>query len=219
MNSYLSYNILIVEDEIFIADYIETLLKASGFEKIHKAHNKRDAQHLLCHLQPEIVLMDINIEGDMDGIKLAQELPSSCILIYITGQNDMGVMSNALATKPYSYLTKPIKRMDLIAAIELAKQLQPKTVFELKDGHIKICLRTDDILYVKSDNNYIDIVLKDRKYTLRQSIKQFLKEINSKDFTQVHRSYVVNIKAVSKKSSHSVFIDNIEIPISRNVDL
>lgn len=214
---YDSYKILIVEDEVFIADFLESLLNSIGFRYIYKTYNKADAAVAIENLQPQIVLMDINLHSKLEGVELAKKLPDSCILIYITGQNDLEVMAEALATKPYSYLTKPIKQIDLMAAIEIAVRKKNKKYYLFKDGHAVIRISIEDILYVKSDNNYIDIVLLDKKYTARSSLKNFIEAVNSADFKQVHRSYIVNMPLVTKFTSNALFIHQVRIPISRNM--
>ncbi|MCB9227517.1 MAG: response regulator transcription factor [Chitinophagales bacterium] len=217
-NNY-NLKILIVEDEVFIADFIETILNDAGYFNIQKAHNKLEAQKSITNNTLDIILMDININGKMEGIELVKKLPYNCGVIYITGQSDIKVVRQAVATHPKAYLTKPIKKTDLLSNIAIAEQQKQAFHFEVKDGHTSVRLCADDILFIKSDNNYIDIVTKNRRYALRETLKQFLKEINCNDFVQVHRSYVVNKKAITKRTSTAIFIDKEEIPASRNFEL
>lgn len=218
MTTNTSIKIFIVEDEVFIADFIESTLIRAGYKNIYKAHSIKEANLVINNNIIDVVLMDINIESKMEGIELAKNLPKYCSLIYITGQSDAQIVSKAIATQPKAYLTKPIKKTDLLASIAIAA-LQENTVqYEIKDGHSTIHLNKNDILYVKCDNNYIDIVTKQRKFALRQTLKQFLNEIDAEYFVQVHRSYVVNKKQISKQTYNSVFINNEEIPVSRNFE-
>ena len=86
----------------------------------------------------------------------------------------------------------------------------------IKVGYEAVKLILDDVLFIKSENNYIDIQMTDKKYTIRQSLNTFLDEIKSKDFIRIHRSFIVNQTKITSKNSTSVFIENFEIPCSRN---
>ncbi|MCB0539546.1 MAG: response regulator, partial [Bacteroidetes bacterium] len=70
-NNY-NLKILIVEDEVFIADFIETILNDAGYFNIQKAHNKLEAQKSITNNTLDIILMDININGKMEGIELVK---------------------------------------------------------------------------------------------------------------------------------------------------
>lgn len=214
----LNTKLLIVEDEVLIAEYINELLEEEKFTSIRMAHDKEEATFLMETFLPEIILMDINLNGLNSGIELAKAKNELAKVIFLTGQYDYKLMNDALQTNPDSYLTKPIKKNDLVAAINLAIiKLQSKFII-IKDGYNDIKINLDDILFVKSDSNYLDIQLANKKYTTRKSLDAFLEEVQSDNFIKVHRSYIVNRSNISKKNSTSVFVNEIEIPVSRNFD-
>ena len=97
-------------------------------------------------------------------------------------------------------------------------QLKSNTI-TLKVGLETIKLNLNDILFVKSDDIYIEIQTKTKKYTIRKSLDSFLKEINHSIFIKVHRSYIINKTKITSKKATSIFIDNFEIPISRSLNL
>ncbi|NHN28134.1 response regulator transcription factor [Flavobacterium jejuense] len=207
--------ILIVEDEIIIADYIFNILKKEGCTNVKMAHKYNSALEIIETFQPEIILMDINLNGENSGIELAKSKAYNTIVIFLTGQNDEGLMSQALATNPESYLTKPIKKQDLIAAVKLALLKKQSKIVSIKNGYDYININHESILFIKSDNNYIDIQTHSTKYSIRNSLDKFLEELNNKNFVRVHRSFVINRSKVFKQTSTSVFIEKIEIPISK----
>jgi two-component system, LytTR family, response regulator LytT len=211
--------ILIVEDEIMIADYIFNILNKEGFTTVKMAHKQNTALELITTFQPEIILMDINLNGENSGIELAKTVNNNATVIFLTGQNDEGLMSQALATNPESYLTKPIKNQDLLAAIKLAILKKQSNILSIKDGYSIINLSFDDILFIKSDNNYIDVQTYTKTYSIRQSLEGFLEEVANSNFIRVHRSYVVNKTKIQKKTIKSVFINNLEITISKSYNL
>ncbi len=216
----MSFNprILIIEDEIFIGDYLMELLQEEGFDNSKMANNKEEALLLMNTFLPEIILMDINIQGENSGIELATIKNDNARIIFITGQYDHNLMTQAFDTNPEAYLTKPIKKIDLIAAIGLVSHKQRSKCIIIKDGYKKVKLNLDDILFIKSENNYIDIQLEDKKFTIRQTLDHFLKETDCENFLRIHRSYIVNTTKISAKKSSTVIIEEFEIPYSRNLN-
>lgn len=211
--------ILIVEDEILIADYLQEILREENFTNVKMAHDKEEALLQMETFQPNIILMDININGEKSGIELVKRKNEQASVIYITGQHDLMLMNAAFKTNPEAYLTKPINRNDLIAAIRLLIFKNKVNYITIKDGYKEVRVQLDDILFVKSENNYIDIQLETVKYTVRHSLDAFIKTVQSDDFVRIHRSYLVNRSKITAKSSNSVFINQFEIPFSRNIDL
>jgi two-component system response regulator LytT len=128
-------------------------------------------------------------------------------------------MKQAFETAPEAYLTKPIKKNDLIAAIQLLIYKQQMTCITVRDGYDVVKINLSDVLFVKSENNYIDIQLPQKKYSIRQTLEAFINEINSDAFLRVHLSYIVNTSKVTRKKTASVVVGTFEIPCSRNLDL
>jgi DNA-binding LytR/AlgR family response regulator len=211
--------ILIVEDEIIIADFIQATLNKEGFKNVEMAHKTTTATEAFKNFQPEIIILDINLHGENSGIELAKSTNKNATVIFLTGQYDESLMSKALATNPESYLTKPIKKDDLLAAIKLSILRKQVKSITIKDGYDFIKINHDAILFVKSDNNYIDIQTTSKKHSVRQSLEGFLEEIANPNFIRVHRSYIVNKTKITSKKATSIFIDNFEIPISRSLNL
>ena len=122
----LSKKILIVEDEILISDYIFDMLMEIGFSKIEIANDSQEATSKMNVFKPEIILMDINVDGKDTGIKLAENKNTEAQIIYVTAQQDYETIKKAITTAPISYLTKPIKKRDIITAINQLFAKAPK---------------------------------------------------------------------------------------------
>lgn len=208
--------ILIVEDEVLIANFIEKMLQKEGFSNLEIANDIQTAETKFVTFRPDIILMDINLEGPNTGIELAAKKNDEAKIIYLTAQNDSETIKKAIATNPETYLTKPIKKSDVLAAIQLASFKNVKKYTIIKDGYDEVKLFHDDIIYIKSDNIYIDVITTSKKYTVRNSLDNFLKELNNDIFCKAHRSFIINKKKVTKKTTNTVFLSDIEIPISRN---
>ena len=215
----LETKILIVEDEILIADYLMDILREEGFMNIVMAHDREGALDAMHSFLPDIILMDINLHGVNSGIELVRLKNETSGVLFLTGQSDIGLMTKAFETNPDAYLTKPIKKNDLLAAVKLLIFRQQLRCITVRDGYTMVKINLGDVLFVKSENNYIDIQLAHKKYSIRQSLEGFIKENNFEKFVRIHRSYIVNISKITQKKAHTIMINDFEIPYSRGADL
>ena len=114
--------VLIIEDELIIAANISLQLSHLGFEIIGIISKAEEVlSHLLEHI-PDIILMDINLKGNYDGIELAHLIQKNykIPIIYLTANSDEVHFERAKATNPYAFISKPFKRLELQRAIELS---------------------------------------------------------------------------------------------------
>ncbi|NJM79051.1 MAG: response regulator transcription factor [Flavobacterium sp.] len=207
--------ILIVEDQVLIANHIKDILVENNYLENDLAYKLLQASQKIKDFNPNLILLDINVEGKDSGIIWAQENLHHEKVIFITGQTEIETLKKALTIKPVAYLTKPIKPIDLIAAIELAKeQIKPNFV-KIKDGYNEIKLYFDDILFIKSDKNYIDLQTTSKIITLRNSLDNFHNELDANEFIRVHRSFIVNKNKITSKNTTLIKINQFEIPVSR----
>jgi transposase len=85
--------------------------------------------------------------------------------------------------------------------------------FSFKERGKEIRIKTDNILYVKSSGNYIDVVTLSKTYTIRGKVSSFISMIpDSLEFLRIHRSYIIRIDKVEQKTKKSVFINREELP-------
>ena len=116
--------ILIVEDEIISARSYAIVLKGLGFEVCSLASTGEKAIEIAENEKPDIVIMDIGLHGNMDGLEAAKKIKDRFRIpvIYVTGYFDEEIRERACVTEPYEFLLKPIQREDLKKSIELALQ-------------------------------------------------------------------------------------------------
>ena len=222
MNSNLK--IVIVEDEVLIAEFMKDILLSFNFTEVKLAHNKKQARSLLTDFFPDTVLLDIRMKGELDGIELANEINEKYKIpfVFISAHSDREIIEKAINTKPITYITKPIKEADVFAAIQLVKQkLKDDAAYFLliKNGYENIKLFFDEVLFVKSDDNYIHIFTSDSKYTIRNTLEWFKEKAPTNFFHRTHRSYLVNRNKITKTKPKCVFLGDIEIPVSRGNQL
>jgi PAS domain S-box-containing protein len=114
--------VLIVEDETIIALDVQGILNGLGYEIAGIAGTGETAVEKARTLKPDIILMDILLAGQMDGIEAAREIrkTNDIPIIYLTANADQATVDRARDTQPYAYLNKPIHERDLYSNIESA---------------------------------------------------------------------------------------------------
>ena len=114
--------ILIVEDESVIALNLQETLESLEYSVPAVAVSAEQALHYAATLHPDLVLMDIRIKGDVDGIQAAAQIWErfQIPVIYVTGHSDSSTVERVRLTAPFGYLLKPIEERELYVAIETA---------------------------------------------------------------------------------------------------
>jgi PAS domain S-box-containing protein len=116
--------ILIVEDERVIARDIRDCLENLGYSVVAIASSAAEAMEKAAKMHPDLILMDIRLKGEVDGIQAAEQIWSRFQIpfIYATGYSDKPTLERARATAPFGYILKPIEERELFVAIETALQ-------------------------------------------------------------------------------------------------
>lgn len=217
-----NFKILIVEDEVLIAEDLSDLLRSFGISEIDMAHDKPTALNKIEAFQPDLILLDIRMESELTGIQIAEIINTQYKkpFIFITAHSDMQMLQTILKTIPAGYITKPIKKTDLYANVLLVSEklkLQSPKQIMIKDGTKNVLIDFNDLLYIESEGNYIVIHTTHKKHALRQNMDSIMAQLDNDIFYRVQRSYVVNIKKISSYSRKDLTINGIVIPISKNV--
>ena len=217
--------ILIVEDEILIADNIKRFLEKKGYVVVGTAINYEEAIDLFKNSSPDITLLDIRLNGIKTGIDVGHFINQQDVkkpFIFLTSQMDLKHIEQAKATFPDGYLAKPVQKDNLIAAIEIAthnfnkaKERTPEITLLDGDQHIKI--NCSKIKYLKADHVYVEFHRNDGNPIIqRGSLKTFISKLPQDDFVQCHRSYIVNLKFVDRWNNEALFMEETVIPLSRS---
>jgi two-component system, LytTR family, response regulator len=211
--------VLVVEDDLIEALRIENSLKELGFNILPIADNVKDALGVFYSADPDIVLIDINLKGDKNGIDLGEHISSNQKyvkpIIYLTSMQDNEVFQRAKTTNPYAYLIKPADTQSLQRTIELAMQqfadnkygfsnsgfdsgIIHKDYIFVKKGKKMVRLEIDDISYVEVESKYCTLHSETDKFLVRISLIDLLNFLPSSDFQRINRNYVVNLKKVNE---------------------
>jgi DNA-binding LytR/AlgR family response regulator len=228
--------ILIVEDEMLIGAKVSMLLTELDYEVTGIIPRAEEA---LLHLEenaPDIALLDIQLKGNMDGIALAQILLKDhrIPVVFLTANSDEATFQRAKLAKPYAFLEKPFKRLDLQRALELtvsrmADQILPpeneasrdlnyyltdRIFVRHKEKMVKILL--DHILYLEADRNYCRIMTKAKEYLLTMPMKTLEDNLPQTVFQRIHRSHIVNLMHVDEVDEGSIVVGGKTLALSKS---
>ncbi|MGV3630981.1 MAG: response regulator [Bacteroidota bacterium] len=117
------YRILVIEDDLIVAENIRECLVKYGFPAPHVLDNYAEAVYLVktSQFSPNLVICDIRIRGEKNGIELARKLKEfiSCDLVFLSAYNDSLTLSQAFDLQPEMFLVKPYTEQQFITAVEL----------------------------------------------------------------------------------------------------
>ena len=118
------WKILVVEDEAIIAMDIQSILRKIGFAQAEVVHSGEESIQKVAAGKPHLVLMDIKLKGNLDGIQAAHEIfyQYKVPVVYITAFGDEGTLKRANGTARYGFITKPFEESDLQSTIQNALQ-------------------------------------------------------------------------------------------------
>lgn len=212
--------IYIVEDEPLITATAEQALQKHGFTPIGDADCFEDALKEISKLTPDLVLLDIQLEGEKDGVDLAKELDKRGIpYIYLTSQTDPSTIARVKETQPLGYIVKPFTEAGLRSNIELAWHnfsLTNKDFILLKSEGRTHKINQANITYLKAFDNYCYVHTLTDRLLVAKTLKHIELLLNPKKFIRIHRSFVVNIHRISSINSTSILVQEEELPLSKS---
>lgn len=217
--------ILIVEDEPELALNIKDILEFIGYEVAGILDNGVDVLEFLS-LQPvDMIFMDIQIKGAIDGVELCKKIKAirNIPVVYLTAFSDKSILDKIATTDYEGYILKPFTLQELQSAAYLALKNQPektssnikKNVFIVRDKGNTIPLHFDEILFFKADGLYTKIQTKTKAYLARNILKDMIQDLPEDTFVRVHKSYTINYKEVTSFNAKEIHIGDYTIPLRR----
>ncbi|WP_428656093.1 LytR/AlgR family response regulator transcription factor [Runella sp.] len=228
--------LLVVEDDMIIAADIALHLSKLGYEVSGIISRGEEAIRHVETNRPDLILLDITLKGPLDGIETAHAIHRqwNIPIIYVTAYTDEATFARAKKTRPYAYISKPIRAIELQRAIELTisrladehpstSDPAPDAPFVLSDRifvrHrekiIKIFIA--DILYVEADRSYCHLCTTNNEYLLTTPLKVMEDKLPGNCFVRVHRSFLVNLTQVDEVGEGHIGIKGKTIPLSHNL--
>ncbi|MDF7815513.1 LytTR family transcriptional regulator DNA-binding domain-containing protein [Hymenobacter sp. YC55] len=231
--------ILIVEDEVLIADEIQRALIRLGHNALEPVDNSDDALATLAEQQVELVLMDVNIQGDTDGIATAILVRRQFAIpvVFLTARSDSATLNRAKVAQPFGFLLKPFTDDSLRAQLEMAlynayEVPPPRTAaseematsapnttqfarhFFVRHGSGHVRIAVSDILYFEALQNYVRLHTATSSYVFDSTLKELEQKLPP-CFFKTHRSHIVNLDHVQAYVEGCVLLGKEYIPVSR----
>jgi len=231
--------ILLVEDDMIIAADVSVQLSKLGYEVTGIHTRAEDALKTMEDNCPDIVLMDIMLGGEMNGIEAAKLILErhQTPVIFLTSNTDDATFQRALAARPYAFIAKPFQVTEMERSLKLTWQriaaeertsppaAQPDHLSTMEDRlfirhkgeMVKVGVK--DILFMEADRSYCKMYLTDREYLLSVPLRNTVAHLPTDRFVQVHRSFVVNlyqIDAIGERQEY-LTLGSHQVPISRRM--
>ena len=229
--------ILIVEDEPIHADRFEMLAEQLGYELAGNCDNAFDALDCFHRTGPDLLLLDIHIRGDIDGIQLAERINQirPVPVVFVTSMQDDETFARAQRSQPVAFILKPFDTLQLQRALELAvhrlsaNPAPPESNFEQNDLVLPDCLfikvreklekiTFDEILYLESDGRYTMLYTSTgRKFAIRIPLGDLELKLPESRFARTHRSNIIHLKWLQSVDLQDmmVLVKDKNVPLSK----
>lgn len=226
--------ILVVEDDMIIASHICLQLTNLGYEITGIETRGEEAVAHANINTPDIILMDVNLRGTLDGIETAKIIQKDIDIpiIYLTANTDEDSFQRAKETRPYAFLPKPLNSVQLqrtfalvveqlkenkagISNADLPLEVLDDRIFVRHNGKMNKLLLSD-ILYIEADRNYCKIVTASNHYLITATLKTMEEKLPKHKFLRVHRSYMVNIAKLDVVAEGHLEINRKVIPMGKS---
>lgn len=232
--------ILLVSDCEERVRFSRQILERENRAAVSWASNIPDALRIYYSESPGLLLVDIMLGGDKDGLlfirKIMEIAPLEVPFIFMTDKKDRNIFQEAKKLRPFGYLIKPFDAVELEYAVELAIEksgiaARPaggaandmpvflhENIFVRKSNYIrKILMR--DVLYIEVAGKYSNIVSSDNKFLIQLPLKDLILRLPEMVFARIHRKYIVNIgnvKGIDILDNYIELDTGITLPMSRD---
>jgi len=225
--------VLVVEADSILSQGLLTGLQQHGYTIAGIAGQAEEAVRLFKETDVDIILINIQIAGDKDGIDTVLELMKikRVPVIYLTAFADAATIGRMIAIEMAMHNFIASGQQDIVkepnhplptAAEPNGHDVVDKEVILRQGNHIFVKrnflfvkIKLSEILYLEADGNYVHVVMKDKKFTVRLSLLQVIQRINYSRFARINRSSVVNVDAIQSFNKEQVEIAQYEIPIGK----
>ena len=210
-----------VDDEPRALDVISILaLKVPGVNIVESFTDPAEALEFLKSNYVDVIFLDINMP-EISGIQLIKKLSFKPHIIFTTAYSEYALESYEYEV--VDYLLKPIEldrfrkaidkvdRLLKLHSVESYKKEGRKLFF--KDGYRNIRVDTNDILFIKGEGNYLNLVCETSKSMIRMTFDELLSRLPEKDFLRIHNSYIINLRHIVSLEDNHVNIGENKISV------
>lgn len=224
-------SVLIVEDDPSFGLELEMLVEEIGCKVVGLVDNAAAALELIFSRDIDLVLMDVDIKGELNGLAIGRKIRHLNIpVLFITGMSTKEHYEEALMSNFVGYLVKPVNKYTLRTTVDLAfnklQQGSEATAKEFIQDDFLFIRRNkvyekvgrQDIVLIEGANDYVKLWTQDgQSYLLRQTMKGMEEVLKKWSFHRVHRSYIIKMEAIQAINfvSGEVTILDRTIPMNR----
>lgn len=238
MHQNKTFSVLLVDDEVLARERLKRLLQDDpAYQICGEAENGQQAIERIKDLRPDLAILDIRMPG-IDGLQVAEHISTMTpapAIIFCTAYDEYAI--KAFQYQAIAYLLKPIRKEDLLAALQSAgklSQLQIKQLREQSSAANKSStflantwqgmevINMEDIFYFRADHKYVTVVHKGGETLIDQSLKQ-IEDEHPEQLLRTHRNSIVNrlhIRSLQRDNAgHYVLSlsEEHQVPISRRL--
>jgi len=228
------HRLIIVEDERIEAEAVKICLISRGFDVVASVASGEEAVEQAEKLLPDLILMDIMLKGELDGVKAAEQITSNykIPIVYLTAYTDDSTLKRVKQTAPHGFIIKPFEESELIGVVETAlhrHQLE-KQLAESEEKFRQFFVNEPELCYMISSQSKIldvnsaalkvlgyqkkELIGKHTKtFTAPESIPKMIEVFSSWDQTKPIKD--VEIKVISKKGKKRVVLLSVS-PVKDN---
>lgn len=220
-------NVLIIEDTPEQSEALNSVLVANNYNVVGIATNYNDALTLFYNNKVDIIVIDVFLNGNPDGITFAETInivPNAARpFVFLTSSQDRKIFERAKLTKPFSFLMKPFNELEILYALEMAveKFYEQANVFLSEDQNTVVSndslfikkknalkkVALNDILYIEVEERYCNIITEKEKFVILISLTKISALLDTNQFIRTHRNTIVN----SNKIEEIILADNLII--------
>jgi len=209
-------NVLIIEDTKAESDALVKVLNANNYNIVGIAPTYKEALELFYNNKIDIVVIDIFLNGNPDGITFAETInvvPGAAKpFVFLTSSTDRKIFERAKLTQPFSFLMKPFNELEILYAIEMAVEkfyaqndvflsdeedtvISKEYLFIKKGKSLKKVL-LNEIIYIEVEEKYCNIITEKEKFVILISLTKILNLLDNDMFCRTHRNFIVNSEKI-----------------------
>jgi DNA-binding LytR/AlgR family response regulator len=195
--------IVSVEDDPIYAETIQMIVEQAGYELVGQFSNGEEALLAIKAIKPDLLLLDIHVEGALTGIEIAERVSHETSIIFITSLREREIFEKAKSTRPVAFILKPFDSLMLQNTIDLAisqfagetKNVMTERDVIVKNSLIKVPITS--IAYIEAEDKYCTLFTNDKKFVVRISLNDLLTKLPD-TFVRTHRSVVVDATKITQ---------------------
>jgi AraC-like DNA-binding protein/CheY-like chemotaxis protein len=207
--------ILIIEDELIIANHLRVILENKGFDCSIGIRSVKEAREAINNIDFNLVLIDVKLINGLDGTYIGKELLKKDIIpyVYITGSNDLTTINKIKETRPHGIIIKPFKNIDIITTVELVlsnfKYKKIDVVRNLTNPFVK-----ENPFIIKEVTEYINenicekieisTLAKIAKWSEQHFIREFTKHMERTPYQYILHQKIEKAKVILAETNKSI---------------